>query len=215
MQSWYKDELLPPDLETKTISSSKTYVYNVSILCTRSDTLLAQAARYGPPALFFSSRGGHSTTIVDARGRLVLKGRFLWTNDEDDELMFSNSSGWLGDMKRIEAIDVKGRSVLIVVRRKAIDLSDALLKSADCSWMPLPHFDPPPSSINGQAPLVWKMGQSLKPEPSTPAIPHSKGRLHFKNRVRALGVTEPGRFSPGSRRRVSPRGNHVLGPKRK
>lgn len=149
----------------------------------RPISLLAQPAHYGPPALFFSSRGGHSTTIVDARGRLVLKGRFLWSNDGDDDLALSNSPGRLGDVKRIEAIDVQDRSVLIAVRRgglEAIDLWDALLKPADCSRMILPHFDPPPSSINRRGPFVWKMGTQLSPGSSSPVISALKGQTPRK-----------------------------------
>jgi hypothetical protein len=207
MQAWYKDGLLPPDLPVRRDGDGEyillrelrlqcvdpTHPFGPSIPVTVSSvtlpvadgrpllrpiSLLAQPAHFGPPPLFFSSRGGHSTTIVDARGRLVLKGRFLWSNDEEDDLTFSNSPGRLGDVKRIEAIDVQDRSVLIALRRgglEAIDLSDALLKPADCSRMILPHFDPPPSSFNRRAPFVWKMGTPLKPGPSTPAITALKG----------------------------------------
>ena len=207
MQAWYKDGLLPPDLPVRR-EGDKEYILlrDLRLQCVdpthpfghsspvtvsppsvpiedgrpllRPISLLAQPAHYGPPALFFSSRGGHSTTIVDARGRLVLKGRFLWTNDEDDDLAFSNSPCRLGDVKRIEAIDVQDRSVLIALRRgglEAIDLTDALLKPADCSRIILPHFDPPPSSINRRAPFVWRMGAPLKPGPSTPVISALKG----------------------------------------
>lgn len=207
MQAWYKDGLLPPDLPVRR-EGDKEYILlrDLRLQCVdpthpfghsspvtvsppsvpiedgrpllRPISLLAQPSHYGPPALFFSSRGGHSTTIVDARGRLVLKGRFLWTNDEDDDLAFSNSPCRLGDVKRIEAIDVQDRSVLIALRRgglEAIDLTDALLKPADCSRIILPHFDPPPSSINRRAPFVWRMGAPLKPGPSTPVISALKG----------------------------------------
>jgi hypothetical protein len=207
MQAWYKDGLLPPDLPIRR-EGDKEYILlrDLRLQCVdpthpfgnstpvtvsppsvpiedgrpllRPISLLAQPAHYGPPALFFSSRGGHSTTIVDARGRLVLKGRFLWTNDEDDDLAFSNSACRLGDVKRIEAIDVQDRSVLIALRRgglEAIDLTDALLKPADCSRIILPHFDPPPSSVNRRAPFVWRMGAPLKPGPSTPVISALKG----------------------------------------
>lgn len=202
MQAWYKDGLLPPDLPVRRerdeeyillrdlrlqcVDPTQPFGHSTPVTISpptipvddgrpllRPMSLLAQPAHYGPPALFFSSRGGHSTTIVDARGRLVLKGRFLWSNDEDDDLAFSNSSGRLGDVKRIEVIDIQDRSVVIAMRRgglEAIDLDDALLKPADCSRIVLPHFDPPPSSINRRAPFVWRMGTPLTPGPTTPAI---------------------------------------------
>lgn len=207
MQVWYKDGLLPPDLPVRregdgeyillrelrlqcvdptqpfghstpvTISPPTVHIDDGRPLL-RPISLLAQPAHYGPPALFFSSRGGHSTTIVDARGRLVLKGRFLWSNDEDDDLALSNSPGRLGDVKRIEVIDIQDRSVLIAMRRgglEAIDLDDALLKPADGSRMILPHFNPPPLSVNRRAPFVWRMGTSLNPGPTTAAISALKG----------------------------------------
>ena len=201
MQAWYKDGLLPPDLPVRReCDEGYTLLRELRLQCIdpthpfghspptfpiadgrpqlRPISLLAQPAHFGPPPLFFSSRGGHSTTIVDARGRLVLKGRFLWSNDEEDDIPFSNSPGRLGDVKRIEAMDIQDRSVLIALRRgglEAIDLSDALLKPADCSRMILPHFDPPPLSVNRRAPFVWRMGTPLKPGCSTPAISALKG----------------------------------------
>ena len=210
MQAWYKDGLLPPDLPVRRegdeeylllrelrlqcVDPTQPFGHSMSVTLSpptvpiddgrpllRPISLLAQPAHYGPPALFFSSRGGHSTTIVDARGRLVLKGRFLWNHDnEDDDLAFSNSPGRLGDVKRIEAIDIQDRSVLIAMRRgglEAIDLNDALLKPADGSRMILPHFDPPPSSINRRAPFVWRMGTPLNsgPGPTTPVISALRG----------------------------------------
>jgi len=203
MQAWYKDGLLPPDLPVKRegdeeyillrelrlqcVDPAQPFGHSTPVTVSPPTvpiddgrpllmpiSLLAQPAHYGPPALFFSSRGGHSTTIVDARGRLVLKGRFLWSSDnEDDDLSFSNSPGRLGDVRRIEAIDIQDRSVLIAMRRgglEAIDLNDALLKPADGSRMALPHFDPPPSSTNRRAPFVWKMGTPLNSGPASPAI---------------------------------------------
>jgi len=68
--------------------------------------------------------------------------------------------------------------VLIALRRgglEAINLGDALLKPADCSRMILPHFDPPPSSVNRRAPFVWRMGTPLKPGPLTPTISALQG----------------------------------------
>ncbi|KAF8973714.1 hypothetical protein BDZ97DRAFT_1912184 [Flammula alnicola] len=126
-------------------------------------SLLEQPRHFGPPALFFSSRGGHSTSIVDARGRSVLKGRFMWSNDEADPAK-TFPSGKMGDVKRLEAFDVKKGSVLVAMRQgglEVVDLSDALLKPADESRTVLPHYNPPPSNINRRAPFVWKIGTPL------------------------------------------------------
>ncbi|KAG6832477.1 hypothetical protein H0H92_001523 [Tricholoma furcatifolium] len=139
-------------------------------------SLLAQPRHFGPPALFFSSRGGHSTTIVDARGRSVLKGRFVWSSDEaqlDDETkaVLVSSGGRMGDIKRLEALDVHdNRAVLVAMRQgglEAVDLSDALLRPADASRTVLPEFAPPVSNINRRAPFVWKIGTPVSASASS------------------------------------------------
>lgn len=124
-------------------------------------SLLGQPRHFGPPPLFFSSRGGHSTAIVDARGRSVLKGRFVWSSDEPGVGSRSPSGGRMGDIKRLEALDVQDRAVLVAMRKgglEAMDLNDALLKPADESRTVLPQFAPPLSNINRRAPFVWKIG---------------------------------------------------------
>jgi hypothetical protein len=127
-------------------------------------SLLSQPKLFGPPALFFSSRGGHSTTIVDGRGRSVLKDRFLWTPDEQDLDGQPTSFGRLGDVKRLEAFDgVQGRSVLVAIRQggfEAVDLSDALLRPADASRDVLPHFTAPPYQMNRRKLFTWRIGSS-------------------------------------------------------
>ncbi|KAF9535874.1 hypothetical protein CPB83DRAFT_842496 [Crepidotus variabilis] len=125
-------------------------------------SLLTQPKHFGPPALFFSSRGGHSTSIVDSRGRSVLKGKFLWSNDDDATK--SSLTGRLGDIKRLEAFDTSDRSVLVAMRQgglEVVDLGDALLKPADESRTTLPNYAPPQSSIARRAPFVWKIGTPL------------------------------------------------------
>lgn len=126
-------------------------------------SLLAQPRHFGPPALFYSTRGGHSTAIVDARGRSVLKGRFIWSDDDraDDDTKSALVMGRMGDVKRIEAVDIKDRSVLIAMRQggvEAVDLGDALLRPADESRTSLPQFNPAASNMNRRAPFVWKIG---------------------------------------------------------
>lgn len=191
MQAWYKDGLLPPDLPVRK-EEEKAFVLlkDLRQQCVdpshpfRSATplsaaqhappaldaakpllapisLLVQPRHFGPPALFFSSRGGHSTSIVDARGRAVLKGRFVWSTDNDNE---SRMIPRMGDVKRVEAFDVKDRSVLVAMRQggvEAMDFGDALLKPADESRTLLPQFAPPPSNINRRGPFVWKIGTPI------------------------------------------------------
>ncbi|KAK7694531.1 hypothetical protein QCA50_001717 [Cerrena zonata] len=123
-------------------------------------SLLAQPRHFGPPALFFSSRGGHSTTIVDARGRSVLKGRFLWSTESEEDKTLPR----LGDVKRLEAFDVDDRAVLVAMRQgglEVVDFGDALLKPADFSRSVLPQYHPPSSSTNRRGPFVWKIGSDV------------------------------------------------------
>lgn len=217
MHSWYKDGLLPPDLpvrqedETEYILLKDLRAKSVDpthpfrpvppplntppLLVTSGEakpllsplSLLSQPRHFGPPALFFSSRGGHSTTIVDARGRSVIKGRFVWTVDDADD----DVSGKLGDVKRLEAFDVKDRSVLVAMRQgglEAVDLGDALLRPGDDSRPVLPHFHPPETNMNRRSPFIWKIGSPTAfphgtsavvatmplPKPRTPRAPARK-----------------------------------------
>ncbi|KAG6911846.1 hypothetical protein DXG01_000093 [Tephrocybe rancida] len=147
-------------------------------------SLLSQPRHFGPPALFFSSRGGHSTAIVDARGRSVLKGRFVWSSDEQDEDTKSILMGRMGDIKRLEALDVDDRAVLVAMRQgglEAVDLSDALLRPADESRTVLPQFAPPASNINRRAPFVWKIGTPVSSSPTTATVLSSKGKGSYNH----------------------------------
>ena len=142
-------------------------------------SLLSQPRHFGPPALFFSSRGGHSTAIVDARGRSVLKARFVWSSDEMDEESKPGAVGRMGDVKRLEAFDVHDRAVLVAMRRgglEAVDLSDALLKPADESRTVLPQFSSPYSNTNRRAPFVWKIGTPVSASPTSATVLSSKGK---------------------------------------
>ncbi|KAJ7293388.1 hypothetical protein C8J57DRAFT_1704141 [Mycena rebaudengoi] len=142
-------------------------------------SLLAQPRHFGPPALFFSSRGGHSTAIVDARGRSVLKGRFVWSDDGEGEETTQTQLGRMGDVKRLEAFDVKNRSVLVAMRQgglEAVDLGDALLRPADESRTVLPQFSPPPSNINRRGPFVWKIGTPVSASATSATILSSKSK---------------------------------------
>ena len=190
MQAWYRDGLLPPDLPVRREEDIEYILLkDLRLQCVdpthpfRSSpptpsppmpipdstkpllapqSLLIQPKHFGPPALFYSSRGGHSTTIVDSRGRSVLKGRFMWSTDDNGEE--SRPSSRLGDVKRLEAFDVKDRAVLVAMRQgglEAVDFGDALLKPADHSRTLLPHFNPPLSSTNRRGPFVWKIGSPL------------------------------------------------------
>ncbi|KAF8272879.1 hypothetical protein EI94DRAFT_1716940 [Lactarius quietus] len=132
-------------------------------------SLLSQARLFGPPALFFSSRGGHSTAIVDGRGRSVLKDRFFWTTDDDVDGQLLHS-GRLGDIKRLEAFDLQDRSVLVAMRQggfEAVDLTDALLRPADASRDVLPHFTAPPFQMNRRKIFTWRIGSPPSSSSST------------------------------------------------
>ena len=133
-------------------------------------SLLSQPRLFGPPSLFFSSRGGHSTTIVDGRGRSVLKDRFLWTPDEVDIDGQTVNSGRLGDVKRLEAFDMQGRSILVAMRQggfEAVDLSDALLRPADASRDVLPHYTAVPNQMNRRKIFTWRIGSPVSTTSTT------------------------------------------------
>ena len=220
MQAWYKDGLLPPelpvrreedeeytplkDLRLQSVDPTQPFQSPIPVLSTSLApsaieiekpllspiSLLSQPRHFGPPALFFSSRGGHSTAIVDARGRSVLKGRFIWSSDDDSRLAFA---GKMGDIKRLEAFDVKDRSVLVAMRQgglEVVDLCDALLKPADESRTLLPQFNPPSSNINRRAPFVWKIGTPIiSSSTSMSALTHkAKGGLsHLTSKKPSIG----------------------------
>ncbi|KAH7883729.1 hypothetical protein F5I97DRAFT_1813476 [Phlebopus sp. FC_14] len=192
MQTWYKDGLLPPDLPVRK-EDEKEFILlkdlrqqcldpvhpfrsaaplpTVQLAQPLSDaskpllppiSLLVQPRHFGPPPLFFSSRGGHSTSIVDARGRAVLKGRFVWSADEVGDSR--PLSPRMGDVKRLEAFDVKDRSVIVALRQgglEAMDFGDALFRPADESRTVLPHFLSSSSNTNRRGPFVWKIGTSI------------------------------------------------------
>lgn len=220
MQAWYKDGLLPPDLPVRREeeadymllkdlrlqsvdpthpfrslpppmqSQPLSSMHDVKPLL-RPLSLLSQPKHYGPPALFFSSRGGHSTTIVDARGRSVLKGRFLWSTDEHDDEKPSLMSK-MGDVKHLEAFDVHDRSVIVAMRHgglEAMDLGDALLRPADESRTVLPQFSAPPSNTNRRGPFVWRIG--------TPITSSLTSSAALSNKSKG-GLTPPKKQSAGT-----------------
>ena len=194
MQAWYKDGLLPPDLPVRREEDTQYMLLKELRLQSVDPTqpfraisppvsppvlpecslqinkpllspisLLEQPRHCGPPALFFSSRGGHSTSIVDSRGRSVLKGKFLWSNDISQETK-SSSFGNMGDIKRLEALNIRERAVLVAIRHgglEVVDVGDALLKPADKSRTILPHYNPSQTNINRRAPFVWKIGTPI------------------------------------------------------
>ena len=193
----------PPPPPPAPVTQSMALTHDPTKPLLKPMSLLAQPKHFGPPALFFSSRGGHSTTIVDARGRSVLKGRFLWSSDDGDE---NPALPRLGDVKRLEAFDVRDRAVLVAMRQgglEIVDFGDALLKPADHSRTLFPHFNPPISSINRRVPFVWKIGTPLGSSSSTTSLPSLPSkfpahRLHPKKQ--STGPTKsPGRpdFSIG------------------
>ncbi|KAF5390340.1 hypothetical protein D9757_002783 [Collybiopsis confluens] len=230
MQAWYKDGLLPPDLPVRKEEDTE-YILLKDLRAQSVDpshpfkpppapasttpnifqpsdkpllkpiSLLSQPKHFGPPALFFSTRGGHSTTIVDARGRSVLKSRFLWSEDErlDDEVKSASLMGRLGDIKRLEAVDIKDRSVLIAMRQggvEAVDIGDALLKPGDDSRTALPQFNPALSTMSRRAPFIWKIGTPVAASASSTAtatiLSRPKGSHLSKPKLSAGLAKSPG-----------------------
>lgn len=232
MQTWYKDGLLPPDLPVRReedldftqlkdlraqsvdpshpfrslpppLDCVSTINENVKPLLDPI-SLLTQPRHYGPPALFFTTRGGHSTSIVDSRGRSVLKGRIQWSADEEEN--FSFYYGRLGDVKRLEAFDVQNKAVIVAVRQgglEVIEVGDALMRPGDLSRSYLPHFQPSPSTTNRREPFVWRIGSPLShfasgpissAPPSLPQTPNKKQHLGIgKSPAKsdfALGVSD-------------------------
>ncbi|KZO98405.1 hypothetical protein CALVIDRAFT_554025 [Calocera viscosa TUFC12733] len=96
-------------------------------------SLLAQPAHYGPPCLFFCSRGGLSTAIVDHKGKSVLLDKFHWSASSSTSTKgkYARRPAGLGDIQRVEAFDGNNNgAVLVAVREsglEAVDIADALL----------------------------------------------------------------------------------------
>ncbi|KAI9512903.1 hypothetical protein F5148DRAFT_655385 [Russula earlei] len=162
-------------------------------------SLLSQSRLFGPPSLFYSSRGGHSTTIVDGRGRSVLKERFLWTPDEQDIDGQTISSGRLGDVKRLEAFDLHGCSVLVALRQggfEAVELNDALLRPADASRDVLPHFTTSPFQMNRRKIFTWRIGSPAFSTSSTFATGTTPPRPSSRHATPAKRINSaPGKSS--------------------
>lgn len=157
----------PPFLSEGSLPLSKPLLSPIS--------LLEQPPHFGPPALFFSSRGGHSTSIVDSRGRSVLRGKFFWSSDNSPEI--KSSFGKLGDIKHLETLDVRERAVLVAMRQgglEVVDVGDALLKPADESRTILPHYNPQ-TNISRRAPFVWKIGTPIVNTELNELVSESRG----------------------------------------
>jgi len=93
-----------------------------------------------------------------------LKDRFLWTPDEVDIDGQTVNFGRLGDVKRLEAFDLQGRSVLVAMRQggfEAAELSDALLRPADASRDVLPHYTAAPFQMNRRKIFTWRIGSPV------------------------------------------------------
>jgi len=130
-------------------------------------SLLTQPKHFGPPALFFSSRGGHSTSIVDARGRSVLKGRFNWTSDDQMNQNQNFIPMRLGDVKHLEAfeVDKAARAVVVAFRQggiEAVGVGDAVMTPGDGCRTIYPYFDPPPNTINRRKTFMWRAGNDVE-----------------------------------------------------
>jgi len=222
MHTWYREALLPPDLPVRREEDTEFLLLKdlrqhcvdpsqpFGPALTRTVTgeglpstcdgkpllppisLLTQPRLFGPPSLFYSSRGGHSTTIVDGRGRSVLKDRFLWTPDELDMDGLTVSSGRLGDVKRLEAFDLQGRSVLVAMRQggfEAVELSDALLRPADASRDVLPHFMTPPFQMNRRKIFTWRIGSPVPSASFSPVTVTTVPRISSRYSLPAKKVS--------------------------
>ncbi|KAF9515579.1 hypothetical protein BS47DRAFT_1341734 [Hydnum rufescens UP504] len=112
---------------------------------------------------------GHSTAIVDSRGRSVLKGRLTWRPDRQSEL--DPGLVKLGDVKRLEAFDTKGHRAVVVALRQggieAVDLSDAVLQPGDESRTSIPLFVSPSNSTGRRLNFVWRLGTPVEDVSST------------------------------------------------
>ena len=229
MHSWYREALLPPDLPVRREEDAEFVLLKdlrqhcvdpsqpfgpTSTRTAAGDTppsstcgrpllppisLLSQPRLFGPPSLFFSSRGGHSTTIVDGRGRSVLKDRFLWTPDEMDIDGQTVNFGRLGDVKRLEAFDLQGRSVLVAMRQggfEAVELGDALLRPADASRDALPHFMAPPFQMNRRRLFTWRIGSPISSTSSTAVTVTTLPRTSSRHSVPTKKAGYPSGKSP-------------------
>lgn len=228
MQSWFKDNFLPPDLpvrrdtEEEYISLEELQRQSIdpsspfrppppglAIPVRRGSdlrpeglnplldpvSLLTQEKRFGPPALFYSSRGGHSTSIVDARGRSVLKGRIHWTSD-DQLPPHLQSLGKLGDVKRLETFETTERTIIVAFRQgglEAVDLGDAIMTPGDGCRTIYPYFDPPIGTFNRRLNFLWRTGApvgenvlSFKSSGSISSITDTQGPMNKAAKRRSL-----------------------------
>jgi hypothetical protein len=130
-------------------------------------SLLTQPKHFGPPALFFSSRGGHSTSIVDARGHSVLKGRFNWTLDDQVSRNQIFAPIRLGDVKHLEVfeVDKAARTVVVAFRQGGIEaagVGDAIMTPGDGCRTVYPYLDPSPNTVNRRRTFVWRVGDDVE-----------------------------------------------------
>ena len=229
MQSWFKDNFLPPDLPVRR-ENEREYITlqelqrqsidpnspfrppppGLSIPVGMGDystpeglnplldpiSILKQERRLGPPALFFSSRGGHSTSIVDARGRSVLKGRLHWTTDDASSRSIP-MSGRLGDVKRLEAFGMADKTVVVAFRQGGLevaDVGDAIMTPGDGCRTVYPYFDPPTGTFNRRRTFIWRTGQpiidkEISSSASRPGTPSSKISAQA-NKRRSLNASQ-------------------------
>jgi hypothetical protein len=234
MESWYKDGLLYPDLpvrreeeseftqlkELRAQSVDPTHPFRpvpppLNVITTPEVikpllspiSLLSQPRHFGPPALFFSSRGGHSTTIVDSRGRSVIKGRFVWTADDAAK----DGAGRLGDVRHLEAFDVKERSVLVALRHggiEAVDLGDALLQPGDDSRPVIPHYQPSDKEFARRNPFIWKIGTPAGFQHGSAAAVASLHKASAGHRGPSRKASLPTAKSPGRTEFMSSNDDH-------
>jgi hypothetical protein len=121
----------------------------------------------------------------------------MWSNDESQDEVKA-PVGKMGDVKHLEALDVKDRSVLIAMRQgglEAVDLGDALLRPADQSRTTLPAFHPPSTTVNRRPPFVWKIGTPIDSS-NAPLSAFSKGKSVVPRKA-GISITKSTNASQG------------------
>jgi hypothetical protein len=100
----------------------------------------------------------------------------------------------MGDVKRLEALDVKDRAILVAMRQgglEVVDFGDALLRPADESRVVLPQFISPASNTSRRGPFVWKIGTPVfsTPTSSTVLSSKSKGNIFLPSKKQSVGLS--------------------------
>ncbi|KAF8489609.1 hypothetical protein JB92DRAFT_3129412, partial [Gautieria morchelliformis] len=91
-------------------------------------------------------------------------------DDEPDAQLLVNSK--LGDIKRVEAFDVRDRAIIVALRQgglEAVDVGDALFSPADESRAFIPDYQVPVGGISRRGTYVWRIGAPVSMPPISSA----------------------------------------------